>query len=634
MPKYIKQISAFAFDWYIHIFLSLEYAFFFFLLIQSGSLIPVATAGGSQILSFITGLFSINLLMFIIQMIGWNSLVFRMVSGLLISELYGLLALYYRQSKARAEYSVLLENFSLVFTSGAVMAAQDAFSRNKKLMLLLLPISFVGGMITLYLLNKPKGERMKPKIWDTRFPPRWSLAALATLVWLGLLSSEIAMHDEISIFGQKAVHYHTRSQLIESPEPYAIVGSINAPGELLTDLQPYDELPNIIIVMIESFNADYVEAYTPEGDEITPVFNQFIDNGLYVKNFYSPTIQSSRGQFATLFSQNPSWREKVFVRYEDHQYFGLADVLSEYGYQTAFVKAYKRISFDNTGEFALKNSFDHAFSVHDLLSEEDKNSGLGWGIQDETFYRYLPQMVNRIRPENGGQAPFLLVLHTVMNHHAFDALPPELIDLYPDATSRRQHYSNSIHASDAQLIELFRQMSRLGIYENSIVVITGDHSFPTGVNGVEDNEAGFYEESFRTPLLILAPGHLSGLYLKDRRFSQIDIAPTILDIIGIREVDNNFQGQSMIRSEAGFRPVFMSQPYLGKILISLRYPLKYLYHLESNAEFYFDLEADPGETNPLQITEMEENTLELFREDIRQMMRHQALIEMDMLGID
>jgi phosphoglycerol transferase MdoB-like AlkP superfamily enzyme len=308
----------------------------------------------------------------------------------------------------------------------------------------------------------------------------------------------------------------------------------------------------------------------------------------------------------------------------------LHEALREKEYISVNIKAYKDVEFDNTGTFLKKQGFDYAFSVHDYLTEEEKKSGTNWGVEDKVFYKYIPVMIKDIKKKHSGK-PILLILHTVMNHSPFSQHLPGQPYVYPEARSKYQHMANSIHAADDQLTVFMDSVAKSEISDNSIIIITGDHSFPSGDHGIIGNEIGFYEESFKTPFLILAPGHIKPTRIKSLRYSQLDVAPTILDLLNLREISNNFLGQSMLRQGSVQDALYMHQPYNGTMLIANRYPYKYLYSLSYGFEAVFNLEEDPDENNPLSVESLNPEIVKEFRRDIFRMQNHQHLLEQNLL---
>jgi membrane-anchored protein YejM (alkaline phosphatase superfamily) len=73
--------------------------------------------------------------------------------------------------------------------------------------------------------------------------------------------------------------------------------------------------PNIILILIESFNANFVQAKAPDGIDYTPNFNSLINRGIYFDRFYGNSIQTCKGQAAIFYSILPSFNGKIFTDY-------------------------------------------------------------------------------------------------------------------------------------------------------------------------------------------------------------------------------------------------------------------------------------------------------------------------------
>ena len=89
-------------------------------------------------------------------------------------------------------------------------------------------------------------------------------------------------------------------------------------------------------------------------------------------------------------------------------------------------------------------------------------------------------------------------------------------------------YMRVIHSIDMQVGRLLNYLEATGLMENTMIVYTSDQGFYMGEHGWFDKRF-MYEESFRTPLLVYAPGMKGGLK-SDALVQNIDFAPTFLDI--------------------------------------------------------------------------------------------------------
>jgi arylsulfatase A-like enzyme len=107
-------------------------------------------------------------------------------------------------------------------------------------------------------------------------------------------------------------------------------------------------------------------------------------------------------------------------------------------------------------------------------------------------------------------------------------------------------YDGEIHYTDHHLGRLFKLFERLGLLNNTLVVLTSDHGEEFGEHGsMEGHGWTLYEESLRVPLLMLLPDDRHAGLEVERVVQSIDIAPTILDYLGI-EAPSEFQGTSLL----------------------------------------------------------------------------------------
>lgn len=505
--------------------------------------------------------------------------------------LYQLFATYRFHTKISFDVALFLESFDEIWNTESMMVILDSISAPHVLLIGLGPILAV--LIVPPLRRRVMAERQ----WRRRRP---IAAAAATPLYAALLLSPYALYDDLGSVIRSGYDYVRRDSLYSLPADV----DIDAYPFMVSDASfvprgPSERHPSIIIVQIESFSQQVVEKMTPDGRPFTPYFNEKLKEGLYVERFYANSIQSSRGQFASLFSLIPSFKQKVFTTYTETRFQSLAQVLKDHGYATAFFKAYRDINFDNTGNFLGKNGFDVTLSIVPFLTDEDKKEMWGWGIEDRIFYRRFFEYLDSREDIASGQRPVFAVLHTVMNHMRFDEVPQEQRRLYPEAETLPQHYANSIRLTDEQLPLFFEELAKRTYLKDTVVIVTGDHSYPLNEHGYQHNEAAFYEEFFRTPFLLLAPGRLEPERITDKAFCQMDIAPTLIDLVGIKPKHHHFRGVSLFAAKPQ-QPIYLIQPYnsvyLG-VIDGGRW--KYVRHLRTDREYLYDLERDPQEKKNL-----------------------------------
>jgi phosphoglycerol transferase MdoB-like AlkP superfamily enzyme len=202
--------------------------------------------------------------------------------------------------------------------------------------------------------------------------------------------------------------------------------------------------------------------------------------------------------------------------------------------------------------------------------------------------------IGRIQSARNIRPRFFTVLMTVTNHARFNKVPESQRYLYPKQKNKnkKQYYANSLRVTDEYLKTFFQELRSRDYLKNSVVIITGDHSFPVGEHGNYDSESGFYNEYFRTPLLIWGKGITPRVVREPH--SQLDIAPTVLELTGI-SATVHFKGDSVFSAPPPFIPLI--QPYAGGNIGVLSYPYKYVYNKRSQREYLFNIADDPSEKN-------------------------------------
>src|SRR5262249_51877045 len=147
--------------------------------------------------------------------------------------------------------------------------------------------------------------------------------------------------------------------------------------------------------------------------------------------------------------------------------------------------------------------------------------------------------------------------------------------------------------ADEALGQLLDGLRSRGLDERTLLVITGDHGEAFGQHDGNFGHVLFlYEENVRVPYLIVAPGLTRRAERVGRVVSLIDMAPTILDLLGVRAPAGN-QGRSMLDAETGLA-LFCTDYSLG--LLGLRDGRwKMIHELDSGRDRLFDLEADAAE---------------------------------------
>jgi len=568
---------------------------------------------GKDLFSMMFGLVTLVLISSVLELLALNSLMRRVLLPLSVFILWSLNA-YQLTTGSSLDYSLVKDNIAISFSPEAFNIISSTFS----IMDITILLVFMLSVLFIYFRfdNVKKYGYVGFKSVVTPF-----------ILWVILVLLPFQGGDGFTLFA--------KSSLTGNGTPvYAKPASSDYPYEKniipLTSISSSVPLlkqgkPNVFLILIESFNANFVETKAPDGIDYTPNFNLLIKQGLYIDRFYGNSVQTCKGQAAIFFSILPSFKGKLFVDYPDLRISGFPSILADSGYQTIFFQAFHNLKFDNTQNSMNKAGFSVVKSYAEFRKKEDKPSIWGWGVEDKIFYERFFEMLDSLHTKSPGK-PVFASLMTIGTHIPCDGMPPEKRTIYKDPQNIKEKYSNALRLSDSQLPRFFELLKERKYLENSIVIITSDHSFPMKEHGIYNNEVCFYDETFRVPFLIIWNGVIKPERIKKRVYSQIDIGPTITDMLGISKASHNMAGISIFDRKT-YHPVYLIQPYNGRFLQVVNYPLKFINHQKTGKEYLFDLENDPGEKNNLLLHDYDLKKVTSLKESLNAVYLNQQLID-------
>jgi arylsulfatase A-like enzyme len=179
----------------------------------------------------------------------------------------------------------------------------------------------------------------------------------------------------------------------------------------------------------------------------------------------------------------------------------------------------------------------------------------------------------------------------------------------PDNLNRPvEQYLGEISYVDHQIARIFSLLRDAGLWHDTLVVFTSDHGESLTEHDYLFQHGEFlYEPSVSVPLIIKRPGGAAGGLRIEESVQLIDIAPTVLGVLGIQP-PSTFQGRDLLPLMSGRnagsagRPAFIENTdrtpqYRPRKLRAVRTKhWKYIFSPDDGAAEIYNLADDPGET--------------------------------------
>jgi phosphoglycerol transferase MdoB-like AlkP superfamily enzyme len=575
--------------------------------------VPGYSAGIADILSMVSGLFTLFLFSSVLEYFLYSRDLKRIFIPILVFILWALNA-YQISSGSSLDYSLVRDNVGISFSSEAFSMISSSFSFSDLAVIIIF-------LITAFFIE------FRFSLFDSEDRITFNSVVSGFILWIFFVLFPLQSGDGFTLFAKSMLSNDNNSLYAETvSEDYPYDKKL-IPLTGISSTVPTSKRikPNVFLILIESFNANFAEAKAPDGIDYTPNFNSLISRGLYIDRFYGNSIQTCKGQAAVFYSMLPGYKGKLFVDYPELNISGFPSILAEAGYQTIFFQAFHNLKFDNTENSMYKAGFSIVKSYSEFRKKEDKPHTWGWGVEDGIFYERFFQMLDTLHAA-APEKPVFASLMTIGTHIPCDGMPIEKRTIYKDPKNIKEKYSNALRLSDSQLPRFFELLKERKYLENSIIIITADHSFPMKEHGIYNNEVCFYDETFRIPFLLIWDGVIKPERVKRHIYSQIDIGPTITDLLGIKEASHNMTGISMFDRDSD-NSVFLIQPYNGRFLQVIDYPLKFITHQKTGKEYLFDLEKDPGERVNLMTGDYDVKIVNSLKDSLKKVYLNQQLID-------
>lgn len=379
--------------------------------------------------------------------------------------------------------------------------------------------------------------------------------------------------------------------------------------------------PNILFIILDAARADHFSCHG-YNKNTTPYIDAVSRKGIVFLNNFSPAtgtassvpkIFSSRYFSISLLEDIPfllqkGWEANVLFTHNifftlDKQQIFLPEILSQKGYRTGIFSSQV---FFRRSDFFMKH-FD--VNVNFLFSEDDK---------DNFEKKSLRKVISWLKKNKG--KPFFAYCHLIPPHSPYLAKEEEKeflkgIDSYfvekvreksdneqgdisnwseEEIEVLRGLYDGNLKRADKLVGLLYEELIKLGLVDQTIVIITADHGENLGEHNYFGHGGLPWDTGVKVPLIVSYPSVLpSGVKVKGLTES-IDIMPTILDICRLNlPKGKSVDGVSLLD--------FINNPQKGKEAVffgegAIRTEEYKCIFASSGSELY-NLRGDPGEVN-------------------------------------
>ncbi len=293
---------------------------------------------------------------------------------------------------------------------------------------------------------------------------------------------------------------------------------------------------NVVLISVESLSAEFMGAYGSK-DILTPNLDKLAAQGLQFDRLFATGTRTVRGLDALSLGIPPIPGQAIVHRPNNEHLATIGEFLEAQGFSTSFIYGGYGY-FDNMNAYFRGNDY-HVIDRTDFDAKTIASENI-WGIADESLFDNTLTTLDATAKTG---KPFFAQVMTTSNHRPY-TFPEGRIDL---PQGQRE---GAVKYTDYAIGRFIDQAKAKPWFKDTLFVIVADHC--ASVAGKTKLPVAKYH----IPLIfyapdMLPPGHYS------RMASQIDIPPTLLDLLGAKG-DDHFFGQSLFEADKEPERAFIS----------------------------------------------------------------------------
>jgi arylsulfatase A-like enzyme/Flp pilus assembly protein TadD len=343
--------------------------------------------------------------------------------------------------------------------------------------------------------------------------------------------------------------------------------------------------PDVFLVTIDTLRADHVHCYGYDRVQ-TPALDALARDGFRFTEAFTPSPLTNTSHTTILTGLLPSSHGVTdFAVPLDDSHLTLADLLKAQGYKTAaFIGA---IILDS---HTLAPGLDRGFDFYDNFPAKPAGRS-PWNRLERRGMTVVQHAEAWLRAHPAG--PRFVWVHLYDPHDPYEP-PAPYSQTYQD-----RPYDGEIAYADSALGNLVSYLKQRGWYENSLVVVVGDHGEGLGEHGENTHGIFLYDSTTHVPLIVKPPAGAQGRVV-EAQVRTTDIVPTVLDFAAASKPDR-LDGETLLPFLHGEDSA--ERTALGETDYPLRFgwsPLravraKGFKFIEAPRPELYNLGADPGE---------------------------------------
>ncbi|OXM85320.1 LTA synthase family protein [Paenibacillus rigui] len=298
---------------------------------------------------------------------------------------------------------------------------------------------------------------------------------------------------------------------------------------------------NVIVLQMEAFQ-NFPIHLNYNNQEVTPVLNKLASESFYFPHVFQQVGQgnTSDAEFMSNTSIYPTGTIPMSTGYGDRILPSMPRLLEERGYEANTFHV-NEVHFWDRNKLYPALGFTRYYDKPNY-TDDHFNS---FGASDEELFRVGVEKLTELQKQN---KPFYAQFITVSSHYPFKIPDDRRKMTLPASVEGKQlgDYLLSINYTDYAIGTLIEKLKAAGLWDNTVLIAYGDHfglQPQDNDTKVLSQELGIpyheYITRFNIPLIVHIPGQTQGQTI-DRVGGQLDIMPTLANLMGISLDDENF----------------------------------------------------------------------------------------------